>query len=249
MKNTLKRLLYSILFVALFASCISKEEVNYLQDIKSSYIFKPHEEYKLTTGDIINCWISTGDQEFLASFNTVLSNSRNGQQTYTIYKDSSIIIPFFGTVKIAGLTLQQAEKKIQSFMQESIVDAQAQIELGNKFFYIYANDNRGVYMVYKENLTIYQALAISGQTTGQMDLSKVQIVRKGKDGEDIVKIFDLRTTDVIQSEYYYVEPNDVIYFSTSKKAFFNISSIGGFFQTIVGPLNFFINVLVAYKVF
>ena len=85
-------------------------------------------------------------------------------------------------------------------------------------------------------MTIYQALAISGQTTERMDLSKVKIVRKGKDGRDIIKEFDLRSQDVIESQFYYIKPNDVIYFSTSKNAFFNVTSVSSFISMVMVPL-------------
>ena len=123
-------------------------------------------------------------------------------------------------------------------MQQSVKDVQVKVTMANNFFYIYANDKRGSYQVYKDNMTIYQALAISQQTTGLMDLTRVSIVRKGPDGNTQVKTFDLRSQDVIQSEYYYIKPNDVIYFPTNKNSFFNISSMSSFITTMSVPLQF-----------
>ncbi len=195
-------------------------------------------EYKLNVGDMITCAISSSDRELVATFNTVLTSSQNILKTYTIYEDSTVILPFFGTAKIAGHTIQESEIIIQRIMQESVKDVQVKVTMANNFFYIYANDKRGAYQVYKENLTIYQALAISQQTTGLMDLTKVSIVRKSEDGSTQVKTFDLRSQDVIQSEFYYIKPNDVIYFPTNKNSFFNISSLSSFVTTMTIPLQF-----------
>ena len=197
-------------------------------------------EYKLSVGDMVTCAISSSDAELVATFNTVLSANQSASKTYTIYEDSTVILPFFGTAKIAGYTVQEAESIIQKVMQESVKDVQVKVSIANNFFFIYANDKRGSFQVYKDNMTIYQALAISQQTTGSMDLTRVSIVRKSEQGNTVIKTFDLRTQDVIQSEYYYVQPNDVIYFPTNKNSFFNISSLSSFTTTMMIPLTFFL---------
>lgn len=225
-----------------FTSCISSEETNYMQAINTAYAMEPYKEYKLAPGDILSCFITCDDKEFSYTFNGVL-NTNNASilgKSLTIYEDGTVIIPFFGTVKVSGMTLQEAEIAIQNKMQESITDAQVKISLMNNLFYILSDNKRGSFYVYKDNMTIYQALAISGQTTESMDISKVSIVRKDIQGNSVVKTFDLRSQDVIQSEYYYIQPNDVVYFPTSKKAFFNITSLGTFFTAVITPLSLLI---------
>ncbi|MBF0648907.1 polysaccharide biosynthesis/export family protein [Dysgonomonas sp. GY75] len=238
MKYTLYFLLFCISISGIFSSCISSEEINYLQAIDKQYPLQEFKEYKLDVGDMISCAISSSDQELVSTFNTVITNNQNVLKTYTIYEDSTVILPFFGTAKVAGHTVQEAEIIIQNLMQQSVKDVQVKVTMANNFFYIYANDKRGSYQVYKDNMTIYQALAISQQTTGLMDLTRVSIVRKGPDGNTQVKTFDLRSQDVIQSEYYYIKPNDVIYFPTNKNSFFNISSMSSFITTMSVPLQF-----------
>ena len=238
MKYTVYFLLLCISISGIFSSCIPSEEINYLQAIDKQYPLQEFKEYKLDVGDMISCAISSSDQELVSTFNTVITNNQNVLKTYTIYEDSTVILPFFGTAKVAGHTVQEAEIIIQNLMQQSVKDVQVKVTMANNFFYIYANDKRGSYQVYKDNMTIYQALAISQQTTGLMDLTRVSIVRKGPDGNTQVKTFDLRSQDVIQSEYYYIKPNDVIYFPTNKNSFFNISSMSSFITTMSVPLQF-----------
>lgn len=238
-----KVIYYIVAFISIIvaaSSCISSEETNYMQNLPKDYPLVSFEEYKLSVRDNITCQISTTDEETRELYRAILADTP-GQQSgigLVVYEDSTIILPFFGSVKVAGLTLQQAELKVQDMMQESILDAQVKLSLLNNNFYIYANDKQGAYRVYKENLTIYQALAISGQTTDRMDLSKVTIVRKGEDGKDIRKIFDLRSQDVIQSEFYYIKPNDVIYFPTNKNSFFSVTSVSSFINMVMTPLTF-----------
>lgn len=238
------RILYYLLMcmapLAFFSSCISSEEVNYLQAIDSKYPMKEFEEYKLDIGDMVTCAISSDDAELVRTFNTVLSENQNVLKMYRIYEDSTVILPFFGKAKIAGYTVQEAEQILQKMMQQSIVDVQVKVSMANNNFCIYANDRRGTYPVYKENLTIYQALAMAQQTSGKMDLSKVKILRRTKEGTTRQMEFDLRTQDVIQSEFYYIQPNDYIYFPTNKNAFFSVESLGSLTSMLSGPLTFFL---------
>lgn len=240
MKKVIYYILSFVSIIAVASSCISSEETNYLQSLPQNYNMVDFEEYKLAVRDNITCQISTGDEETIDLFRAIIDDAPGKQSGIglVIYEDSTVILPFFGPVKVAGLTLQEAELKIQDMMKESILDAQVKLSLLNNNFYIYANDKQGAYRVYKENLTIYQALAISGQTTERMDLSRVTIVRKGDNGQDIRKVFDLRSQDVIQSEFYYVKPNDLIYFSTNKNSFFNVTSVSSFITMVMTPLTF-----------
>ncbi|MFT3993510.1 MAG: polysaccharide biosynthesis/export family protein [Dysgonomonas sp.] len=245
MKYILHYLLCGIAIISLFSSCISQEETNYLQAINTSYAKQAYKEYRLLPGDLISCGLTTSDKEFLATFTGILSARTSDTKTYTIYDDGTITLPLFGSIQVAGKTVQEAEDAIQNKMQESIKDAQARVTLASNTFYILSNNKQGKYAVYKDNMTIYQALAISGQTTETMDLKNVSIIRKDEQGNTIVKNFDLRTQDVIQSEFYYIQPNDVIYFPTNKNAFFNITSLNSFITTITVPLVFLIYVSTA----
>lgn len=238
MRRKLHYIFYSIFLISIFASCISSEEINYLQEIKMPYPLQQYEEYKLVEGDAITCNIASHDKALTARFNAIITQTSGGNtsKTFFINEDGTVILPYFGAVKIVGLTIQQTEQAIQKFIQESVTDAQVKVSLASSYFYILSKDKKGRYNVYKDNLTIYQALAISQQTTETMDLSKVSIVRLDKEGKSITKTFDLRSYDVIQSEYYYVKPNDVIYFPTNKNAFFGVTSLNSFLETLLAPL-------------
>lgn len=238
MKLILQYLSSVVLTVALFSSCISTEEVNYLQNIKTGYLPQEYQEYRLNVQDLISCTISSSDEELVRTFNYVLTDNQAVAKAYTIYEDSTIILPYFGKIKVVGYTVQEAEAAIQRFMQQSVKDVQVKVNLSSNYFYILADNKRGQFSVYKDNMNIYEALAISGQTTGMMDLTRVKIIRKDANGKPVEKEFDLRSQEIIQSEFYYVKPNDLIYFPTNKNAFFNIESLGSFTSAMMIPLTF-----------
>ena len=69
---------------------------------------QPFTEYRLAIDDKISCSISTSDEEVVLAFNSVIRPNQSGVKAYIIYSDSTVILPFFGKVKIAGLTVQEA---------------------------------------------------------------------------------------------------------------------------------------------
>ena len=56
------------------------------------------------------------------------------------------------------------------------------------------------------------------------DRSKVRIVRE-IEGQTQIKVFDVRSEDIINSEFYYIEPNDVIYIQRIKGQSSGINSV------------------------
>jgi polysaccharide export outer membrane protein len=68
--------------------------------------------------------------------------------------------------------------------------------------------NSGIYNIYKERMTIFQALAMSGDLLNSGDRRHVRIIRPKGNGEPEVLEFDIRTNTIIDSKYYYVYPND-----------------------------------------
>ncbi len=245
MKYIVRLFVFYFILAGTLPSCISSEEINYFQAIDKQYSMPGYKEYRLAVGDIISCAISTGDEGLVNLFRSVISDNQNEVKTYTIYSDSTINVPFFGSAKIAGHTVQEAEVIIQKAMEKTAFkDVQVKVSIANNWFYIYSGETRGSYQVYKDNMTIYQALAIAQQTTKTMDLTRVTIVRKSSDGTTENKTFDLRSQDVIESEFYYIQPNDLIYFPTNKNSFFNIDSFGSFVSAISIPFNLLLTVIV-----
>ncbi len=244
-------LFFSILGGTFLSSCTSSKSVNLLQDITPIYTSRPYTDYRLQYKDEIYCSILTSNSDFSSVFNSTNSISRiltsteeginnNNQNTrtpYTIYENGNISIPFFGDIHVAGKTIAEAEVAIQAKMQQAIPDAQVRVTLRNNVYYVVSDEQTGRHEIYKDNMTIYQALANNGSPSSRIDLSKVKIVRTDATGNSVVKTFDLRAESVVESDFYYIKPNDVIYYSTSSKAFFRIDSLTGLISAITMPIS------------
>ena len=98
------------------------------------------------------------------------------------------------------------EEKLDGMLQGYSVD----IRLANRSFSIIGESGSGRYNIPREQLTIFEALAMSGDLSLYANRKEVHLIRQTAEGTE-VKVFDLRSKSIIDSEYYYVQPNDVIY--------------------------------------
>ena len=84
---------------------------------------------------------------------------------------------------------------------------------------------------------------MAGDIPNTGDKKHVSIIRKGADGMDNIKTFDLRQESIIESEFYYIQPNDVIYVPTNPNTFFRNDSLTSFVSLIVTPLSFVVMIM------
>jgi len=247
MKN--KSYIYIVVLsvVCLFGSCISNKQTKYLQK-GDSYQPVAFQHYKLRIDDEISYYLLTSNLQT----QTLYNNGQTGQSVsfaksgYRIYEDGTVHLPI-GAVKVAGLTLREAEKTVKNAFMRVVPDAEIKLSMNNNYFYVVGDGKKGQYAVYKENLNIYQALAMAGDISNTGDKKNIKIIRKGEDGMDYIKTFDLREVSIVESEFYYVKPNDVIYVPTNATSFFRIDSVVTFVSLIVAPLSLFAMVMTLFK--
>ena len=135
------------------------------------------------------------------------------------------------------MTNREAKLMMTEKMQEYLTDCDVDLRLTNSYFTFIGQAGTGKYPIARERLTIYQALAISGDLKPFSDRKKVRIIRKNNDKTE-VKTFDLRSKDIINSEFYYIRPNDIIYVPSFNGQFFGIASFSNLLSTITSTLSF-----------
>lgn len=239
MKN--KLYIYIIVFsvACIFNSCITTRQTKYLQ-AGNSYGPVAYRPYQLRIDDEVSYYLLTSNTQTQALYNNGQVGgavATDGNIGYRIYEDGTIHLPI-GPVKIAGLTLSEAEAAVKNAFLRLVPDAEVKLRLVNNVFYVESDAGRGQQLLYKENLNIFQALAMASDIPDTGDKKHVSIIRKGADGMDYIKTFDLREESIIESEFYYIKPNDVIYVPTNPNTFFRNDSLTSFVSLIVTPLSF-----------
>ena len=243
------------LIALLMCSCYSHRVIGYLQEPTKQnklpeYDSVPYEPYRIRVNDEIIYRLITLDETMSKMLGTN-NVSAYGQyaNSYRVYQDSTIDIPFLRPVKLAGLTEAEAQDTLRAAFREMIPDADVKLALYNKYFSVVGDAHSGQFYIYKERMNIFQALAMTGDVLNSGDRRHIRIIRPRDGGQEPeVLEFDMRTNSIIDSKYYYVYPNDVIYVARTKDSFYKVPTYSGFIGLITSSVALLTTVLnyVAY---
>ena len=201
------------------------------------------EDYRIRVNDEIIYRLITMDEtisKILGSNETV---NTQYAVSYRVYDDGTIDLPFLKPVHVAGLTVEQAQDTVRAAFKEIIPDADVKIALYNKTFTVIGDIRSGEYYIYKENMNIFEALAMTGDLLDSGDRKHVRIIRPRTNDEPEILDFDIRSNTIIDSKYYYIYPNDVIYVARTKDSFVKLASYTGFLGLITSSVSLLISVL------
>lgn len=212
---------------ALLSSCVLSKKVNYLQESDKLPEYSDtlkFEDYKLQRGDYLYVKVSSIDPEASEMFNGFSNqygggmygnylnsdNSTSRLYMYLVDEDDCIEYPYVGKIKVVDLTLRDVKLLLEDALKEMLTGYSVDVRLANRSFSIIGEAGSGKYTITREKMTIFEALAMSGDLAMYANRSKIQIIRQTSKGT-VVKTFDIRTRSIIDSEFYYIQPNDVIY--------------------------------------
>ena len=156
-------------------------------------------------------------------------------QGYVVDRDGNIEIPFVGKVNVAGETLNNVKVKLESTFSSYVKDASITVRLVNNYVSLIGEvGSPGRYPLTKNRVNVFEALAMAGDLSEFSNRSKIQLIRPTPYGP-VIKEFSLRDRSILDSEYYYVMPNDIIYAPPLKGRTFQMNS--EIYTVILGVLN------------
>ena len=242
------------LVAVLMSSCYSHRVIGYLQEPTKGnklpvYDSVSYEPYRIRVNDEIIYRLITMDETYSKMLGTNNISSGQYANSYRVQADGTVDLPFLKPLKMQGLTEVEAQNLLRDAFKEIIPDADVKLALYNKYFSVIGDAHAGQFYIYKEKLNIFQALAMTGDVMNSGDRRHIRIIRPRDNGQEPeVLEFDIRTNTIIDSKYYYVYPNDVIYVARQKNSFYTVPSYSGFIGLITRSVALLTTVLnyVAY---
>jgi len=229
-----KNILFFALVSLALSSCVTARKVNYMQkpdkQIPSYADTLSYEDYVVRLGDRLYVYIYSLNEEVQRMYNAGGANASQmrGQMgnsgglggsyelySYLVDEEGNIDFPTIGKIPVQGKTTREVkwllEEELGKLMKEipgySMVSVEVNV-VDRSFSVIGAQSGR--YMINKEKMTIFEALAMCGDLQEFNSRKEIKLVRE-KNGVTTIKTFDVRSEDIVNSEYYYIEPNDIIY--------------------------------------
>jgi polysaccharide export outer membrane protein len=212
-----------------------------LQDDNPSlpvYEKSEYSDYRIRINDEIIYRLITSDETISKLISPETGVGGQNQISYRVYPDGTIDLPFINAIPVAGLTLSEASQEVEKRFKEIIPDAVVKLNLANKTFTVFGNAGTGLFTIYKEKLTIFQALSMSGDLTESSDRKHVRIIRETDNGTKILE-FDIRPKSIIDSKYYYIYPNDIIYVRQEFSSFYKVNN----YSTLISVITFSMSLL------
>jgi len=236
------KIILIFIFPAFFFSCMTTpKSIVYFQDLdkyrqnqrmasdSGTYepIIKKYDELLITVAAPVL------DQETVAQFNppmtAYLTPGIKGEtgvasvqqspviQTYIVDRNGTINFPVIGQIPLAGLTLSQAvdhlTKAVSNYLKDPVINLKI---MSFKVIVLGEVMRPGPITVNQEKISILDAIGAAGDLTIFGNRKNVLLIRENNDGSLNYIRFDLTSSDLFTSPYYYLQQNDKIIVEPNK---------------------------------
>ena len=220
-------LLISVLILAFTSCSTSKKKLTYAYKIETgkvhpndvtpeTYLIKPNDHlYIVIMGD------DPLNTAFLNLTEAVRSSAGSNLDliTYIVDEQGNISFPQLGELSVAGKTVLEVQNDLQERIKAYIKNTSVHVKLvGTTITILGEVLNPGVHLIYKNQLTIFEAIGTAGDLTDWGNRRDVKLFRKTDAGTEVVNL-DLTDPALLYSDYYYIFPNDVIYVQPESRVF------------------------------
>lgn len=255
--------------VVMMTSCVKRGDYIYLQDMDEKLEYPVVQKYEtvIQRDDKLSIKVSCKTPELALAFNifgesgyvvgndgSIRANNTNMSADsrvsgYTVGVDGNITFPMLGKLHVEGLTRKQLIDMItQKIIEmELLKDPIVIVEFLNLKISVLGEVGRvGTINLQGDRFTLLDALAASGDLTGNSRLDRIGVIREYGDSRRIYWN-DIRSKDIFLSPTFYLQQNDIIYVEpTGRKArnenrtnLYMIQSVFAFITTTISLILLF----------
>ncbi|HUH26970.1 polysaccharide biosynthesis/export family protein [Gelidibacter sp.] len=235
-------LVMGLILSSLLTSCIPQKDLVYLQnkDVATDTLqmmVEQQKPYRVQINDILNIRIKVLDQENVSIFNPIGEGNLNASAAERAYFDGftvdthgTIRIPELGVITVLGYTTSEIEELIKNRLLEEQFKETANMFVtvklsGLRYTAMGEVRSPGSQILFQERVNIFQAIANVGEIEMTGDRKDVLIIRQYPQGQQIHHL-DLTDVHVMNSPYYYIQPNDMIYVKPLKQKSWGTGTTG-----------------------
>ena len=256
----------------LSVSCVNTKKIVYFNNVQDTTLKSTdvNIESVIQKNDLLNISVSSLNPEASLVFNLPnqaasvsslsvatnpngMSGSSGGnlQQPmgYLVSAEGTIKFPVLGTIQAAGFTKKQLEQSIANSLTEKklLTDPIVNVRFLNFRVTVLGEVARPTTInVGNEKISILEALGLAGDLTIYGKRDNVLLIRE--DGPNkIIHRIDLNSEKILNSPYYYLKTNDVVYVEPNKTKVASTSRTQQLLPIILSGLSF-IAIIVTYAI-
>lgn len=246
-KNKIYILLTLMLMVT---SCVPKKEIVYFQGAQNFNNSSSNYEPLIQNDDVLYINISAKQPKAAEPFNLDnlslegSSNSSFGvqKQTYLVDNFGNIDFPVIGTLSVAGFSVKGLKDLLKERLAIYLKDPVINIRIMNFKVSILGEVLRpGTIIADSERITLIEALAKAGDLTLYGKRDNILVIRDFQGIKTFNRI-DITRADFVNSPFYYLDQNDVVYVEP-RKSKIDSTAIGSNVTSIISILGFALTTL------
>ena len=251
--------IFLCLLALALSSCLTSKKVNLLQEpdgknIPSYVDTLSYADYRIRTDDRLYIQVYSVDENMTKLFNLGGNSQYMRQQmrsgngdmygtselySYLVDDNGNIQYPMIGDVPVRGKTTREVKQLLEQELSGLVKGVgnytlmSVDVQVISRFFSVIGAVQSARVPLLKEKVNIFEALDIADFG----DHSKIRIVRE-IEGQTTIRTFDVRSKDIINSEFYYIEPNDVIYIQYMPGHTFGINHVTTTISVVATTISF-----------
>jgi polysaccharide export outer membrane protein len=229
-KNTLLLIGVSC-FAFLMSGCLTYKQIVNFQDGEDLNIGRIDTilntiDLRVKKDDVIQVIVNSYEQDIANKFNIIDmqglmqgSRSTGGGSSvtepigYRVDSKGNIDMPILGLVNIEGLTVEEVRSAIHALIGKTgyLKEFSVQIRfLTFRLTILGEVNNPGVYTIPNTKINVLEALGLASDVTVFSNRDNILVIRES-DGIRSYGRIDLKSKSIFNSEFFYLQPNDVVY--------------------------------------
>lgn len=190
-------------------------------------------EWKITKGDRLEIIVanqSSGDSSG-GELTQILHTggrpggalTRDGTEGFLVPPNGDIRLPLIGHAALLGLTENQAAEKLVTAYRQYLKSPFASVKILNQKLFVLGEVKKpGVVQVTNGTMTLYEALAFSGDLTDDAERTNLKIIRGGSRTPQVREI-NLADMSQMTLSSLLLQPNDIIYVQPRGMKAYNVA--------------------------
>jgi len=225
----MKNLIFLVILLLLTTACRTTQDISLFQGLENltqEQIEAMNQKYvpRICIDDALIINVTSPDRTTTAQFavppygyfipgesETGLSATTQNLFTFLVDENGEINFPVLGRIHLAGLSINEAIRKMESLIWETAPNAVVLVQIANFRVSIIGEVKLpDSYPIKTSRLSVLDLIAMAGDLTIYADRKNVWLHRDNN-GEKIHIKMDLTDPMIFASPYYYLQQNDIIY--------------------------------------
>lgn len=186
-----------------------------VEEITDSIPLQPTTEYTISRDDKFTFTLYTnGGKRIVENLAGMDEEQRLTMEkpVYIVRPNGTAELPVVGSIKVAGLTVQQCEDTLQQYYAKEYKEPFVQVQLTNQRVIVFPGNGSDAKVIplQNNNTTLMEAIALAGGIADRGRADKIKLMRNLGD-KRVVYVLDLSTVENLKYADMIVQANDYIY--------------------------------------